>query len=45
VANVPRQERDILREQMAQVIGSQDIEGLLTALRSHAKIETAPDRM
>lgn len=45
VANVPRQERDILREQMAQVIGAQDIDGLLTALRSHAKIETAPDRM
>src|SRR5690348_1086489 len=45
VANVPRQERDILREQMAQVIGAQDIDGLLATLRAHAKIETAPDRM
>ena len=44
-ANVPRQERDVLREQMAQVIGAQDIDGLLAALRAHAKIETAPDRM
>jgi len=27
------------------VIGSQDIDGLLAALRAHAKIEVAPDRM
>lgn len=45
VATVPKQEKDVLREQMAQVIGSQDIDGLLAALRAHAKIEVAPDRM
>ena len=44
-ASVPKQERDVLREQMAQVIGSQDIDGLLAALRAHAKIEIATDRM
>lgn len=45
VAGVPQQEREMLRQQMAQVIGEQDIEGLLAALRSHAKIETANDRL
>lgn len=44
-SNVPKQEQEILREQMAQVIGSQDIDGLLAALRAHAKIEVAKDRM
>lgn len=45
VADAPKQEKEILREQMAQVIGLQDIDGLLAALRAHAKIEVATDRM
>jgi len=44
-ASMPKQEKDIWREQMSQAIGVQDIDGLLDALRAHAKIETAPDRM
>src|SRR5690348_8311058 len=45
VASVPKQEKEALREQMGQVIGVQDIGGLLSALRAHAKIEIATDRM
>jgi peptidyl-prolyl cis-trans isomerase D len=41
----PKQEKDILRGQMAQVIGLQDIDGLLASLRAHAKIEVAKDRL
>ncbi|MGN6313871.1 MAG: SurA N-terminal domain-containing protein [Rhodanobacteraceae bacterium] len=45
VAGAPKQEKEILRGQMAQVIGLQDVDGLLAALRAHAKIEVATDRM
>ena len=45
MAAAPKQEQDVLRSQMAQVIGMQDIDGLLASLRAHAKIEVAQDRM
>lgn len=44
-ASVPKQERDLLRAQMSQAIGTQDVLGLIDALRAQAKIEIAPDRM
>ena len=44
-ASVPKQEREMLRAQMAQALGQQDVEGLLAALRSHAKIEIAKNRL
>ena len=45
VAGAPKQEKDILRRQMAQVIGLQDVDGLLAMLRAHAKVEVATDRL
>lgn len=42
---VPKPQREMLREQMAQVSGDEDIGGLLAALRASAKVQTAPDRM
>ncbi|MEO6968226.1 MAG: SurA N-terminal domain-containing protein [Rhodanobacteraceae bacterium] len=44
-ASFPKAERDVLRRQMSQAIGTQDVLGLIDALRAKAKIETAPDRM
>jgi peptidyl-prolyl cis-trans isomerase D len=45
MATAPKQEKDVLRSQMGQVIGIQDIDGLLAALRAHAKVEVAKDRL
>lgn len=45
LADVPKPQQGMLREQMGQVIGSQDLDGLLAALRAHAKIEIAKDRL
>lgn len=44
-ASFPKAERDVLRKQMSQAIGTQDVLGLIDALRVKAKVETAPDRM
>jgi len=44
-SSLPKPQREILRSQMAQVFGAQDIDGLLAALRAHAKIEIAMDRL
>src|SRR6185312_15556357 len=38
LSTLPKPQRDILRGQMAQVFGAQEIDGLLAALRAHAKI-------
>jgi hypothetical protein len=45
LAGAPKQEKEILRGQIAQVYGGQDIDGLLAMLRAHAKVEVATDRM
>ncbi len=44
-ASLPKPQREMLRQQMGQVIGAQAIDGLLAALRAHAKIEVAMDRL
>lgn len=45
VASFPKAERDVLRKQMSQAIGTQEVLGLVDALHAKAKVETAPDRM
>ncbi|MEO7149123.1 MAG: SurA N-terminal domain-containing protein [Rhodanobacteraceae bacterium] len=45
VASFPKTERDVLRTQISQAIGTQDVLGLIDVLRVKAKVETAPDRM
>ncbi|HJU27087.1 MAG TPA: hypothetical protein VJ722_10450, partial [Rhodanobacteraceae bacterium] len=44
-SSLPKPQRGMLRAQMGQVIGAQSIDGLLAALRAHAKIEVAMDRL
>lgn len=44
-ANIPKPERDMLRQQMGLAIGGQDIDGLIAALRARAKVEVAADRL
>jgi peptidyl-prolyl cis-trans isomerase D len=45
LTSLPKPQRQILGGQMAQVFGAQEIDGLLAALRAHAKIEIANDRL
>jgi peptidyl-prolyl cis-trans isomerase D len=45
VAGTPKAQKDLLRRQMAQAIGLQEVDGLLAMLRTQAKIEVAKDRL
>ena len=45
LTSLPKPQRQILGGQMAQVFGAQEIDGLLAALRTRAKIEIANDRL
>jgi peptidyl-prolyl cis-trans isomerase D len=46
LSSLPKPQRELLRQQMAtQLIGSLEIDGLLAAMRAHAKVEVANDRL
>ena len=45
VATVPAEAQGFLRQQMARAYGEADLQGFIDALRKHAKIETAPQRL
>ena len=44
-AQAPEAQRQGFAEQMAQMAGNEDVEGLVKALRSRARIEVAEDRL
>ncbi|MER3546310.1 MAG: peptidylprolyl isomerase [Rhodanobacteraceae bacterium] len=44
-SGLPKPQRELLRGQMGQVIGAEEIDGLLASLRAHAKIQVAMDRL
>ena len=44
-AQAPEAQRQGFAEQMAQMAGTEDVEGLVKALRSRARIEVAEDRL
>src|SRR5579883_615187 len=44
-SSLPKEQREMLRAQMGQVIGAEDVDGLLAALRAHARVQVAMDRL
>ncbi len=45
LSKVPVQEREFLRAQIGQVLGAEEMQGLLEAFRKSAKIQLAPQRL